>query len=100
MSHLFNCLLLLLFLLLLFLINLGDLGLLVLVTILIFVVGHLLLCGLLNPQRDWVVHKLGVLLDELLDAFLVEVLLLVILEVQDDFGATGEIGIRVGCNSE
>ena len=57
------------------------------------------------PGKFWVSRdtkklRLGVLLGELLDTFLIEVLLLVILEVQDDFGATSEIGIGIGCDGD
>merc|ERR1712144_35984 len=96
--------LLLLLLLLVLLVNLLNLGLLILIAILILVliliVGDLLLGGLLNPEADGVVDELGVLLDELLDALLVEVLLLVVLKVEDDLGATGEVGSRVGHDGE
>merc|ERR1712017_71976 len=96
-------LLLWLLLLLLVLIDLLDLRLvaiLIVVLILVLVVGDLLLGGLLHPEGDRVVDELRVLLDELLDALLVEVLLLVVLEVEDDLGATGEVSVRVIGHSE
>merc|ERR1712137_876545 len=92
-----------LFLLLLLLVVLIDLGLvviLVLILVFILIIGDLLLGGLLDPERDGVVDELGVLLDELLDALLVEVLLLVVLQVQDDLGAAGQVGVGVGSHSE
>merc|ERR1712017_39494 len=96
-GHLLDLLLWLL-LLLLVLIHLLDLRLvaiLIVVLILVLVVGDLLLGGLLHPEGDRVVDELRVLLDEFLDALLVEVLLLVVLEVEDDLGATGEVSVRV-----
>merc|ERR1719313_2623191 len=101
-GHLLDLLLWLL-LLLLILIDLLDLRLvaiLIVVLILVLVVGDLLLSGLLHPEGDRVVDELRVLLDELLDALLVEVLLLVVLEVEDDLGATGEVSVRVIGHSE
>merc|ERR1712144_84385 len=74
--------------------------LLLVLLVLLLIVGDLLLGGLLNPEGDGVVDELGVLLDELLDALLVEVLLLVILKVEDNLGATGEVGSRVGHDGE
>merc|ERR1719162_1245486 len=92
-------LLLLLLLLLILLIDLLDLrGITLLVIgplVLLIVVADLLLGGLLNPQADWVVDELRVLLDELLRALLVEVLLLVILQVHDDLGTTAEVGVGI-----
>merc|ERR1719506_1165031 len=93
-------LLLLLLLVLIDLLNLWLVVIAILVLILILIVGDLLLGGLLDPEGDRVVDELGVLLDELLDAFLVEVLLLVILEVEDDLGTAGEVLVRIWGDGE
>mmetsp|Transcript_17764 Transcript_17764/g.57462 ORF Transcript_17764/g.57462 Transcript_17764/m.57462 type:complete len:716 (-) Transcript_17764:251-2398(-) len=73
-------------LLLLLIGDLLDLALLVLALLglLLLVVGDLLLGGLLGPQGDGVGDELGVLLDEVLEAALLEVLELVLLHVEHD----------------
>merc|ERR1719261_970370 len=90
-------LLLLLGLLLVDLLNLGLVAvvLLLVVLLLVVVVIHLLVDGLLGPQRDRIVDKLRVLLDEVLEAALLEVLELVLLEVARDLRATAE-RLRLG----
>merc|ERR1719247_3681022 len=93
-------LLLLLLLILIDLLNLWLVIIAVLILVLILIVGDLLLGGLLDPEGDWVVDELGVLLDELLDALLVEVLLLVVLEVEDDLGTAGQVLVRVWGDGE
>merc|ERR1719247_484274 len=93
-------LLLLLLLILIDLLNLWLVIIAVLILVLILIVGDLLLGGLLDPEGDRVVDELGVLLDELLDALLVEVLLLVILEVEDDLGTAGQVLVRVWGDGE
>merc|ERR1711957_1083065 len=66
-------LLLLLLLLLIDLLDLRGITFLVIgLLVLLIVVADLLLGGLLHPQADWVVDELRVLLDELLNALLVE----------------------------
>ena len=85
--HLLDLLLLLLLLGLVLLVDLLDLGLVVVVVVLLVlvlvlvVVVDLLLGGLLGPELDGVADELGVLLDEVLEAALLEVLELVLLEV-------------------
>mmetsp|Transcript_23684 Transcript_23684/g.67877 ORF Transcript_23684/g.67877 Transcript_23684/m.67877 type:complete len:618 (-) Transcript_23684:487-2340(-) len=103
--HLLDLLLLLLLLLRL-LVDLLDLGLvavllLLLVLLLVLVVVHLLVHRLLGPERDRVVDELGVLLDQVLEAALLEVLELVLLEVAHDLGAAPErLAVRVLAHRE
>merc|ERR1719258_368618 len=103
--HLLDLLLLLLLLLRL-LVDLLDLGLvavllLLLVLRLVLVVVHLLVHRLLGPERDRVVDELGVLLDQVLEAALLEVLELVLLEVAHDLGAAPErLAVRVLAHGE
>merc|ERR1712138_331686 len=85
--HLLDLLLLLLLLRLL-LVDLLNLRLVALV--LLIVVINLLVDRLLGPEADRVVDELGVLLDEVLEAALLKVLELVLLEVAGDLGATAE----------
>mmetsp|Transcript_24215 Transcript_24215/g.78143 ORF Transcript_24215/g.78143 Transcript_24215/m.78143 type:complete len:287 (-) Transcript_24215:9-869(-) len=93
MRHLLHLFLFLLLLLLL-LLNLLNLGLvaitLLLFLVLILVVVHLFVHRLLGPERDGVVDELGVLLDQVLEAALLEILQLVLLEVARDLGAAAE----------
>merc|ERR1712054_41903 len=81
---------LLLLLLLVDLLNLRLVAvvLLLLVLVLVIVVINLLVDRLLGPEADRVVDELGVLLDEVLEAALLKVLELVLLEVAGDLGAT------------
>ena len=90
--------LLLLLLLLVLILDLGDLALLLGGVILLsLVVGNLLLGGLLGPQGDGVGDELGVLLDEVLQAALLEVLELVVLEVEDHLGTAAHgLGVVLG----
>lgn len=84
----------LLLLLLLILIDLLDLGLLLLVLLLgllSLLIGDLLLGLLQDVQVDGVGDELGVLADNLLDASLVEVVHLLILQVEDDLGTATEL---------
>merc|ERR1740138_1017480 len=81
MRHLLDLLLLLLLLGLL-LVDLLDLRLVAVVV--------LLVDRLLGPERDRVVDELGVLLDEVLEAALLDVLQLVLLEEARNLGATAE----------
>merc|ERR1719454_1509720 len=103
--HLLDLLLLLLLLRLL-LVDLLDLGLVALVLLgllllLVIVVVHLLVHRLLGPERDRVVDELGVLLDQVLEAALLEVLELVLLEVAHDLGAAPErLAVRVLAHRE
>ncbi|KAF3067006.1 hypothetical protein CFAM422_009005 [Trichoderma lentiforme] len=86
----------LLLLLLLLVIDLLDLGLLV-ITLLgdsllsSILIRDLLLGLLLDVEVDGVADELGVLLDDLLDAALVQVVSLLVLEVEDDGGTTTEL---------
>ncbi len=90
----------LLLLLLLLVIDLLDLGLLVVIDLLDLLgvlIGDLLLGLLLDVKVDGVRDELGVLLDDLLDLALVEVVGLLILQVEDDLGAAGDllaVGVR------
>ncbi|WVZ83180.1 hypothetical protein U9M48_030351 [Paspalum notatum var. saurae] len=96
--HLLHLLLLLLVLLVgaaVVVVELLDLALLDLLAflggfILIFVVADLLLGGLLGPEIDRIADELGVLLDEVLEAALLQVLELVVLEEERDLGAPPE----------
>merc|ERR1719482_2040796 len=96
--HLLDLLLLLLLLrlLLIDLLNLRLVAvvLLLLVLVLVIVVINLLVDRLLGPEADRVVDELGVLLDEVLEAALLKVLELVLLQVAGDLGATAE-GLRL-----
>merc|ERR1719399_990612 len=85
----------LLLLSLVLLIDLLDLWLVValaiiVLIILILIIGDLLLLGLLHPQLDGESNELGVLLDEVLEAALLEVLEHVLLKVKGDAGSAGE----------
>lgn len=81
-------LLLAVFLLVGHVLDLGGITLLFL--FLLFVVGDLLLGLLLNQEVDGEADELGVLLDEVLDAALLKVLLLVVLKVENDVGTAGD----------
>mmetsp|Transcript_16694 Transcript_16694/g.19334 ORF Transcript_16694/g.19334 Transcript_16694/m.19334 type:complete len:219 (-) Transcript_16694:257-913(-) len=59
-----------------------------LVLVLIIRFGDFLLVGLLAEQFNGEANELGVFLDEILDAFLLQVLVLVFLQVEDDLGAS------------
>mmetsp|Transcript_8368 Transcript_8368/g.18980 ORF Transcript_8368/g.18980 Transcript_8368/m.18980 type:complete len:674 (+) Transcript_8368:222-2243(+) len=90
--HLLHLLRLLLLLLGVFVANLLHLALLVvLLVLLLVVILNLLLGGLLGPERDGVRDELAVLLHEVLDAALLEVLELVLLEVEHDLRSTSEV---------
>ena len=86
------------------LLNLGLLvgGLLLLLGLLGlgFVVRHLALGRLLDLELDVVGDELGVLLDEVLDAALLEVLELVLLEEERDDGPALDRGVRAGGDRE
>ena len=56
-------------------------------TLLFLRIRHLLLLGLLHVQLDREANELGVLLDQVLQASLLQELRLVLLEVADDLGA-------------
>ncbi|KAH9394529.1 hypothetical protein TYRP_004582 [Tyrophagus putrescentiae] len=60
----------------------------------------LLVALLLHKQLNGIADKLRVLLDDLLDATLLRVLDLVLLQVQDDLSATAERLTRVGADGE
>mmetsp|Transcript_40565 Transcript_40565/g.79943 ORF Transcript_40565/g.79943 Transcript_40565/m.79943 type:complete len:755 (+) Transcript_40565:170-2434(+) len=101
-------LLLLVLLFLLLLLNLGlviVLFLLFLIVLLLFllllVIGDLLLCGLLDRELDGEADELGVLLDQILEASLLKVFGLILLQVKDDSGATAErLRALVLCDGE
>merc|ERR1712066_126889 len=100
-AHLLDLLgLLLLFLLLLLLIDLLDLGLVTLGTILllglllVLTVSDLLLAGLLDVELDGETDELTVLLDQILEAPLLEELGLVFLQVADDLGAALDLAVH------
>ena len=85
------------------LVDLLDLGLVVvalLVLIVVVVIGDLLLGGLLGVELDGEADELGVLLDEVLDALLLEVLGHVLLKVEDDLGAAVDLLTVVGGHGE
>ena len=84
------------------LVDLLDLGLVVvaLLVLVVVVVGDLLLGGLLGVELDGEADELGVLLDEVLDALLLEVLGHVLLEVEDDAGTTADGGLGGGDDGE
>ena len=84
-------LLLLLFFILVDLLDLGLLVLLAFLLLLSLLIGDLLLGLLQDVEVDGVGDELGVLADNLLDAALVEVVSLLILEVQDDLGTTADL---------
>ena len=107
MGHLLDLLLLLLLLGGLLLVDLLDLGLVVVLAVLLLlllivvVVVDLLVDGLLRPERDRVVDELRVLLHQVLEAALLEVLQLVLLEVARDLGAAAErLGLGVLLDGE
>ncbi|KAK1237457.1 hypothetical protein MKX08_003082 [Trichoderma sp. CBMAI-0020] len=87
----------LLLLALLLVINLLNLGLLVIVLLLdlldfsSILIGDLLLGLLGDMEVDGVADELGVLLDDLLDAALVQVVSLLVLEVEDNGGTAAEL---------
>merc|ERR1719311_253016 len=66
-----------------------------LVVVLVIVVIDLLVDRLLGPEADRVVDELRVLLDEVLEAALLKVLELVLLEVAGDLGAAERLRLRV-----
>ena len=85
------------------LVDLLDLGLVVValfVLIVVVIIGDLLLGGLLGVELDGEADELGVLLDEVLDALLLEVLGHVLLEVEDDAGTTADAGVGDGGDGE
>ena len=83
------------------LVDLLDLKLVVVaLLVLVVVVGDLLLGGLLGVELDGEADELGVLLDEVLDALLLEVLGHVLLEVEDDAGTTADGGLGGGGDGE
>ena len=85
------------------LVDLLDLGLVVvalLVLVIVVIISDLLLGGLLGVELDGEADELGVLLDEVLDALLLEVLGHVLLEVEDDAGTTADAGLGGGGDGE
>merc|ERR1719474_1898837 len=60
------------------------------------VVGYLLLLLLRRHQVDRVSDELGMLLDDFFDLFFVQIFCLVVLHVQNDSGAAGEVGDGIG----
>merc|ERR1719261_233787 len=105
--HLLDLLLLLLLLGGLLLVDLLDLRLVVVLAVLlllllvIVIVVDLLVDRLLGPERDRVVDELAVLLDQVLEAALLEVLQLVLLEVARNLGAAAErLGLGVLLDGE
>ena len=88
----------LLFLLLLgVLIDLLDLGFITLFLLFLLLfgigVGDLLLGGLLDVELDGETNELGMLLDEILEAALLEVLGLILLQVKDDLGTALDLTV-------
>merc|ERR1711972_620819 len=89
-GHLLHLLLLLFFLGLILL-----LIVLLLILVVVVVVVHLLVDGLLCPQRDRVIDEFGVLLYEVLEAALLDVLELILLQIAGNLRATAE-GLSIG----
>merc|ERR1712004_701339 len=92
---------------LLVLIHVFDLGLffLLLALFLLFLsffilILNLLLALLLDEEVDGVADELGVLLDDLLDALLLNVLGLVFLQGENDAGSSGERIVVAGADGE
>mmetsp|Transcript_10838 Transcript_10838/g.15869 ORF Transcript_10838/g.15869 Transcript_10838/m.15869 type:complete len:291 (-) Transcript_10838:552-1424(-) len=72
----------------------------ILVFILIFIIGYLLLCGLLGVKHDRKSNKLGVCLHQVLHTLLFKIFRHVLLQVKADASSTPHWGIVNLCNAE
>merc|ERR1719387_76976 len=61
-----------------------------LLLVLVVGVSDLLVSGLFNHKFNWETNELRVLFDQVLEASLLQEFLLVLLELQDDLGSSGD----------
>merc|ERR1719479_701045 len=68
---------------------------------LFFVIGHLFVAFLFYQEFDWVTNKLRVFLDNIFDAFFLNIVSLIFFQVQYDLGSSSKrFSLRIGSDGE